>query len=98
MKHAEDRKTNQWLKSSGISPSALISSSLLLLQAEKTAHWLLQHSLINSMDAEIMLKAFVETAKNPKSRPLITDAMAYKVLNLGTKARREQFKNRRTCK
>jgi hypothetical protein len=98
MKNSFDHQTNQWLKTSGINPRYLISSGLLLLRAEKTAHWLLQHSLIDSMGDQILLKKFVETAKNPKSRPLITDAMAYKVLNLGTKERRRQFRIRRTGK
>ena len=98
MKHATDHKTNHWLKNLGINPNNLITSSLLLLQAEKTANWLLQHGLINKSEDEQTAKAFMDAAKNPRSRQLITDAQAYKVLNLGTKARRKFYKLRRIGK
>jgi hypothetical protein len=96
MKNANDHKTNQWLKTSGINPSNLITSSLLVLQAEKTANWLVQQELINKSEDEQMVKAFMDYAKNPRSRQLITDTQAYKVLNLGTKARRKIYKLKRT--
>lgn len=98
MKHATDHKTNQWLKTSGINPSNLITSSLLVLQAEKTANWLLKHGLINESEDEQMVKVFINAAKNPRSRKFIADAQAYKVLNLGTKARRKFYKLKRTGK
>jgi hypothetical protein len=98
MSNASDNKTNQWLKTTGINPSNLITSSLLVLQAEKTANWLLQHLLINNSEDEQMVKVFIDAAKNPRSRQLITDAHAYKVLNLGTKARRKLYKLKRTGK
>jgi hypothetical protein len=98
MKNASDHITNQWLKSSGINPSNLITSSLLVLQAEKTANWLLQHGVIKNSDDEQMVKAFMDYAKNPRSRQHITDAQAYKVLNLGTKARRRIYKLKRIGK
>lgn len=98
MKHATDHKTNQWLKNSGINPSNLITSSLLVLQAEKTANWLLQHLLINESEDEQIVKVFINAAKNPRSRQLITDAQACKVLNLGTKVRRKLYKLKRTGK
>lgn len=96
MKYATEHKTNQWLKNSGINPSNLITSSLLVLQAQKTANWLLKLGLINKSEDEQMIKAFMDTAKNPRSSQLITDAQAYKVLNLGTKARRKIYKVKRT--
>jgi hypothetical protein len=96
MKHATDHKTNQWLKTSGINPNNLITSSLLVLQAEKTANWLLQHLFIKKSEDEQMVKVFIDAAKNPRSRQLITDAQAYKILNLGTKARRKLYKIKRT--
>ena len=96
MKYATDHKTNQWLKNSGINPSNLITSSLLVLQAEKTANWLVQHGLIEKSEDEQMIKVFMNAAKSPRSRKLITDAQAYKVLNLGTKARRKIYKIKRT--
>lgn len=98
MKHATDHKTNQWLKTSGINPNYLITSSLLVLKAEKTANWLVQQGLINRSEEELMVMAFVNAAKHPKSRKFITDAQAYKVLNLGTKARRKFYKLKRTGK
>ena len=96
MKHATDHKTNHWLKTSGINPNNLITSSLLLLQAEKTANWLLKLGLINKSEDEQMVKVFMDTTKNPRSRQHITDTQAYKVLNLGTKARRKIYKIKRT--
>ena len=98
MKDSTDHKTNHWLKTSGINPYNLITSSLLLLQAEKTGNWLVQHGLIDKSQDEQMVNAFMDAAKNPRSRQLITDAQAYKVLNLGTKARRKLYKIKRTGK
>jgi hypothetical protein len=95
MKHATDHKTNQWLKNSGINPSNLITSSLLVLQAEKTANWLVQQGLINKSEDEQLVKVFMDAANNPRTRLLISDAQAYKVLNLGTKARRKLYKIKR---
>ena len=96
MKYATDHKTNQWLKNSGINPSNLITSSLLVLQAEKTANWLVQHGLIEKSEDEKTIKVFMNAAKSPRSRQLITDSQSYKVLNLGTKARRKLYKIKRT--
>ena len=98
MKNSCDHKTNQWLKNSGINPSNLITSSLLVLQAEKTANWLVQQGLINKSEDDQVVKTFMDAAKNPRSRQLITDAQAYKVLNLGTKARRKLYQLKRTGK
>jgi hypothetical protein len=96
MKYATDHKTNHWLKTSGINPCNLITSSLLVLQAEKTANWLIKLGLINKSEDEQTIKAFMDAVKNPRSRQLITDAQAYEVLNLGTKARRKIYKVKRT--
>jgi hypothetical protein len=98
MKHATDHKTNQWLKKSGINPSNLISSSLLVLQAERTANWLEQQRLIIKSEDEQVVKVFMDAANNPRTRQLITDSQAYKVLNLGTKARRKHYQLKRTGK
>jgi hypothetical protein len=98
MKNSCDHKTDQWLKNSGINPTNLITSSLLVLQAERTANWLLQNRLINKSEDEQIVKAFMDYAKNPRSRQLITATQAYKVLNLGTKARRKHYQLKRKGK
>jgi hypothetical protein len=98
MKHATYHKTNQWLKKIGINPSDLITSSLLLLQAERAAKWLTQHSLLYSSNDALLIRAFIEQTLKTKSRKKITVSQAYKILNLGTKARRKLYKIKRTGK
>jgi hypothetical protein len=98
MKNAIDYKTNQWLKKIGINPKDLITSSLLLLQAERAAKWLTQHSLLYSSNDALLVSAFIEKTLKTKSRKKITVSQAYKILNLGTKARRKLYKIKRTGK
>jgi hypothetical protein len=97
MTSKDDRKTDKWLKESGINPKNLIKSSMLLLNADKTGQWVKDYKHLNIKELATINK-YLHLAEKNKSRSSITDTQAYKVLNIGTKARRQLFKLRRTGK
>jgi hypothetical protein len=97
MTSKDERKTDKWLKESGINPDDLTKSSLLLLRADKTAQWLKDCDCLDISDIATVAK-YQHEAKHKNSRHSINNAQAYKVLNIGTKARRQLFKQQRTGK
>ena len=97
MTSKDERKTDKWLKESGINPDDLTKSSLLLLRADKTAQWLKDCDCLDIAEVATVTK-YQYQAQHKNSRKLINNAQAYKVLNIGSKARRQLFKQQRTGK
>jgi phosphohistidine phosphatase SixA len=97
MTSKDERKTDKWLKESGINPDDLTKSSLLLLRADKTAQWLKDCDCLNISELAA-INNYQHQAQYKKNRSSITNTQAYKVLNIGIKARRQIFKQQRTGK
>jgi hypothetical protein len=88
--------TDNWLKSKGLKEADLLSSETLLLQAQTTAHELLQHhsALIDRAKHEWLVD-FSKRSKNSRQRQRIKDKEYYAVLNYAKKINRQVFKQHR---
>ena len=88
--------TNNWLKNRGLTEADLLNSQTLLLQAQKTAHELLQHhsTLINRHKYE-WLNDFAKRSKSTRQRQRIKDKECYAVLNYAKSINRQVFKQHR---
>lgn len=88
--------TNNWLKNRGLTEEDLLNSQTLLLQAQKTAHELLQHhsTLIKKQKHE-WLSDFAKRSKSSRQRHRITDKECYAVLNYAKSINRQVFKQHR---
>jgi hypothetical protein len=88
-----DIKTNDWLKTNGISVKHFAKTDSQLLKAQKTAFNLLKHHLNLLSTPQIKtLQVYCAQMANDKKRNKITDNFVYKVLNIGTKINRQLFK------
>jgi hypothetical protein len=88
-----DIKTNDWLKSNGISVKHFAVTDTKFLKAQLTAFNLLKHhsNLLNTAQTKT-LQVYCAQMANDKKRNKITDNFVYKVLNIGTKINRQLFK------
>jgi hypothetical protein len=91
-----EQATDRWLRQNGISAKHFANTDVLLLQAQKTAHYLLhkQPSLLNDSQRGT-LKAFLKAMSHQHTQASVTTTQAYRVLNIGSKARRQLFRQRK---
>jgi hypothetical protein len=91
--------TNRWLSSCGIDEMAFVKTDTLLLKAQLAAHQTLQHSRHTLTAANIQaLEAFVAAMRTSTKQRKLTNACAYRVLNICSKANRQLFKRTRQAK
>jgi hypothetical protein len=92
--------SNAWLRENGIAPSTLLTQPLYVLQAQRTAHDLLQHH-VNWLNAAQLqgLQAFCARAAKAKGKKKpqswVSKTACVQVMNLGSALNRRLFKQRR---
>lgn len=99
IQHQENRDTlqaNAWLKSQGLSAENLTHLNLQLLQAQRIAHNCLKHhgQLLLADEAQV-LNHFLQALQSKKKRPKLTQAQAFKIMNIGASVNRRTFRHLR---
>ena len=91
-----EQATDRWLRQNGISAKHFANTDVLLLQAQKTANYLLykQSSFIDDSQRST-LQAFLNAMSHQRTQASVTTTQAYRVLNIGSKARRQLFRQRK---
>lgn len=102
IQHQEDRdtkRTDQWLKSQGLSADCFVNMDSILLQAQQIAHNCLKHHghLLDHREAKV-LNHFLQCLNKKATRGRIKPAQAYKVMNIGTSLNRRVFKQYKQLK
>ena len=89
----DDALTADWLRDNGIAVNSFGTTHVKLLQAQQTAHNLLNQNqnLLTSNQIKT-LKAFQNKMSNKKSRSKLKPEHAYPILNINTKINRRLFK------
>lgn len=89
----DTKRTDQWLKSQGLSADHFTDMDIVLLQAQQIAHNCLKHHgrLLDHREAEV-LNHFLRCLYKKSSRQKIKPAQAYKVMNIGSSLNRRLFK------
>jgi len=95
-----EQKTAKWLFANGISTAQFEKTDMWLLQAQKTAFYLLKHKIELLSEAQKdALMDFYYCANHSQKRSSITKCQTYEVINLSKKLKRAEFKaNRQTKK
>lgn len=91
-----EQATDRWLKQNGISIKQFAITDVLLLQAQRTAHNTLkthQHSLTPQQIST--LQAYLKAMSHHQTQAQITKTQAYRVMNIGSKVRRQVFRRNR---
>jgi hypothetical protein len=94
-----EQKTAQWLLANGISITQFEKTDIWLLQAQKTAFYLLKHKteLLSEAQKDALME-FYYCANHNQKRSSITKRKTYEVMNIGKKLKREEFKENRNTK
>lgn len=89
----DTKRSDQWLKTHGLSPDSFIDIDAVLLQAQQIAHNCLKHhgSLLDHREAQV-LNNFLQRLQKKVTRKRIQPAQAFKVMNIGTSLNRRVFK------
>ena len=85
----DERKTNAWFESNGISTAALYVGTAEVYQAQKLATNTLRN--INGVlgpNQAHTLHNFLRSTSSPQKREKITQAQCYKVMNIAKQAQR----------
>jgi hypothetical protein len=94
-----EQKTEEWLLANGISAAQFEKTDIWLLQAQKTAFYLLKHKIELLSEAQKdLLMDFYYCANHSQKRSSITKRQTYEVMNLGKKLKRAEFKVNRQIK
>ena len=94
--YTAEKTTARWLKQNGISAKHFADTNVLLLQAQRVAHNTLKtYPNLLSTEQISTLQAFIKAAANQKTQAQITTTQAYQALNIGSKIRRQVFRQRR---
>jgi hypothetical protein len=90
-----EQATDRWLRQNGISAKHFANTDVLLLQAQKTAHYLRykQSSLLDDSQRGT-LQAFLKAMSHQRTQASVTTTQAYQALNIGSKIRRQVFRQR----
>lgn len=99
-KHVRDTsRTDQWLKSQGLSANCFADLDTVLVQAQQIAHNCLKHhgSLLDHREAQV-LNHFLQSLQKKATRQRIKPAQAFKVMNIGTSLNRRVFKQYKQLK
>ena len=93
---SDTRYTDNWLKNIGMSERDLLSSTTLLLQAQKMANELLAlHTVLIQQHKLQWLRDLVRRSRNNRQRQRITEKECYAVLNYAKSINRKLFKQQR---
>ena len=94
--HKADKDTltvNKWIGTCGLNVKSFNTTPIKLLQAQKTAHTLLnQHTNLLTADQITTLKSFNKLMVCKHTRAQLKPQHAYPVLNISTKINRQLFK------
>ena len=92
----DTQRTDAWLRSQGFHADNFSELDLQLLQAQRIAHNCLKHHgrLLDATEAKA-LNDFLQALQNNKKRRRLTQAQAFKVMNIGNKLNRKLFKQYR---
>ena len=102
IQHRENRDTqlaNAWLASQGLSAEQFTELDLQLLQAQRIAHNCLKHHgcLLGQNEAQV-LNHFLQALQNRAKRQRLTQAQAFKIMNIGTSVNRRAYKQTRKAR
>jgi hypothetical protein len=91
--HRDTQQADAWLRSQGLSADHFTELDILLLQAQQIAHNCLKHhgQLLDHREAQVLNK-FLQCLQKKSRRQSISQAQAYKVMNIGTSLNRRVFK------
>jgi hypothetical protein len=86
-------QTNAWLKSQGLRSDDFTELDLQLVHAQRIAHNCLKHhaELLGQNEAQV-LNNFLQALSNKAKRQRMTQAQAFKIMNIGTGVNRRVFK------
>ena len=89
----DDALTADWLRDNGIAANSFANTHVKLLQAQQTAHTLLNQNqnLLTSHQIKT-LKAFQRNMNNKKARSKLKTEAAFQILNISNKINRQLFK------
>ena len=87
-----EQKTAQWLLANGINTTQFEKTDIWLLQAQKTAFYLLKHKIELLSEAQKdTLMDFYYCANHSQKRSSITKRQTYEIMNLGKKLKRAEL-------
>ena len=93
------KTTDAWLRSKGINLKSFNKTKPVILQAQKASVDLLaQHSDLLDRATKKFLRNFQQRYRNGKKRDHISDGDCFRVLNLSSRVKRGQYKNKRHLK
>jgi hypothetical protein len=86
-------ETNFWLKQHGLNPASFVHMDVKLLQAQKTAKWLLTNAtkLLTAQQIQT-LKDFMQRMSTKSTRNKLKTQAAFPILNINNKINRQLFK------
>jgi len=89
----DDKQTETWLRSNGITKQQFSDLDTGLLQAKRVATNLLKnHARLLAQNQAHTLNNYLQAMSNGTKRKKITQAQALKILNIGTEVNRKLFK------
>ncbi len=85
-----------WLKQNGITPDSLLTTDMVLLQAQRIAHNLLKHhaKLLDRNEVAALNNLLMKMSSS-RQRKRLTKKDCYRGMNIGTAVNRKLFKNYR---
>ena len=95
MNHA-DKQLNNWIKECGFTEKMLFNESVELLKAKRLATNLIKESGRQLTAKEVLLvQKFLQDMGNGKKRASITRQTCYRIMNIGKRINRQQYRQRR---
>ena len=95
MNYAE-KQLNNWIKECGFTEKMLFNESVELLRAKRLATNLIKESGRQLTEQEVfVVQQFLKNIGNGKKRASITKETCYRIMNIGKRINRQQFKQRR---
>ena len=95
MKEAE-KQLNNWIKECGFTEKMLFNESVELLKAKRLATNLIKESGRQLTPKEVLVvQKFLQDVGNGKKRASITRQTCYRIMNIGKRINRQQYKQRR---
>jgi len=95
MKEAE-KQLNSWIKECGFTEKMLFNESVELLRAKRLATNLIKESGRQLTAKEVLLvQKFLQDVGNGKKRASITRQTCFRIMNIGKRINRQQYRQRR---
>ena len=96
---ADDKQREIWLKQNGLNDRGLTELPLVLLQAQRIAtHMLKENGRYLEQNQAQTLNNFLQAMRNRNKSKQLTEAQAYKILNIGKQVNRQLFKAHKAIK